>query len=431
MPDATTKRDALQPGAAEVASLFVDWFDPIEAALRDRVRAFIETMISSELDAALARPRYARRLAGQGGEEVAAEVVGHRHGRRTRTLTGTFGATEVSVPRARIAAGNGGTVEWRSKALRAYQRRTRTADALIAGAYLAGTNTRRVKRALAALFQGAVGKDVVSRTWRRLKSDWEAWQARDLSAEPIVRLILDGTVVRVRLDCKATSISLLVVLGVRADGQKVLLAVKNMGGESEAAWRALLDDLAARGLRAPDLIIVDGAPGLEKALAALWPEVPVQRCGVPKRRAAWGGLHGPQAPEPAGARSRQAARGGLGRLPGHDLRRHRQGGRAAPQGLPAQVAAQVPGGRRQPGGGRPASLHLHPIADQPMEVGTNDQCHRAPARGIQAPDQDTDRATRRRDRGHAVLGAARLGPDHHAQDRRLAEPRRTDYNTPD
>jgi hypothetical protein len=49
--------------------------------------------------------------------------------------------------------------------------------------------------------------------------------------------------VRVRLDRKVTSISLLVVLGVRRDGQKVLLAVRNMGGESEAAWRAVLDDL--------------------------------------------------------------------------------------------------------------------------------------------------------------------------------------------
>ena len=238
MPDVTTKRDAPQPEAAEVASLFVDWFDPIEAALRDRVRAFIETMISSELDAALARPRYARRLAGQGGEGVAAEVVGHRHGRRTRTLTGTFGATEVSVPRARIAAGNGGTVEWRSKALRAYQRRTRTADALIAGAYLAGTNTRRVKRALAALFQGAVGKDVVSRTWRRLKSDWEAWQARDLAAEPIVRLILDGTVVRSGSTARPPHLAPGRRSASARDGQKVLLAVKNMGGESEAAWRA-------------------------------------------------------------------------------------------------------------------------------------------------------------------------------------------------
>ena len=64
----------------------------------------------------------------------------------------------------------------------------------------------------------------------------------------------------------------------------MLLAVKNMGGESEAAWRALLDDLVARGLRAPELLIVDGAPGLEKALAALWPDVPAQRCTVHKHR---------------------------------------------------------------------------------------------------------------------------------------------------
>src|SRR5262249_50381375 len=107
---------------------------------------------------------------------------------------------------------------------------------------LAGTNTRRVRRALFALFGGAVGKDTVSRVWRKVKSDWDAWNARSLADEPIVRLILDGTVVRVRLDRKATSISLLVVLGVRQDGQKVLLAIKQMGGESAEAWRTVLDD---------------------------------------------------------------------------------------------------------------------------------------------------------------------------------------------
>ena len=67
-------------------------------------------------------------------------------------------------------------------------------EALIAGAYLSGTNTRRVKRALAALFKGVVGKDVVSRTWRTVRTDWEAWNKRDLAHEPIVRLVLDGTV---------------------------------------------------------------------------------------------------------------------------------------------------------------------------------------------------------------------------------------------
>ena len=184
------------------------------------------------------------------------------------------------MPRARLRAGDGATREWRSAVLPRYARMTRQVEALIAGAYLAGTNTRRVGRALGALFRGAVGKDVVSRTWRKVKTDWEAWCRRDLGGEDIVRLILDGTVVRVRLDRKATGISLLVVLGVRRDGQKVLLAVRAMGGESEAAWRAVLDDLVARGLRTPEFLIIDGAAGLERALAALWPAVPAQRCTV-------------------------------------------------------------------------------------------------------------------------------------------------------
>ena len=238
-------------------------------------------MIEEELTTALARPRYGRR---RNGEEAEAGVVGHRHGRRTRRLTGTFGPTEIVVPRARLVGEDGTTSEWKSAGLRAYQRRTLAADALIASTYLAGTNTRRVRRALAAVFAEGVGKDVVSRVWRKVRTDWDAWNARSLAEEPIVRLILDGTVVRVRLDRKATSISLLVVIGVREDGQKVLLAVKNMGGETTEAWRAVLDDLIARGLRRPQFLIVDGAPGLEKALAAIWDGVPTQRCTVHKHR---------------------------------------------------------------------------------------------------------------------------------------------------
>ena len=60
--------------------------------------------------------------------------------------------------------------------------------------------------------------------------------------------------------------------------------LRNMGGESEAARRAFLDDLVARRLATPDLLIIDGAPGLEAALTALWPDVPRQRCSVHKHR---------------------------------------------------------------------------------------------------------------------------------------------------
>jgi len=282
------KTDTTKP-AASVAEgdvfLGENWFDPLEAGVRTRIRGFIEGLLEAELDAALARKRYERpSLAETEAAAKAPEAAGHRHGHRARQLMGTFGPVTVRVPRARLEAPGGKTAEWKNATIPAYRRRTKQADALIAGAYLSGTNTRRVRRALAALFGGAVGKDTVSRVWRKVKGDWDAWNARSLKDEPIIRLILDGTVVRVRLDRQATSISLLVALGIRQDGQKVLLAVKNMGGESEAAWRAFLDDLVNRGLKTPELIIADGAPGLEKALAALWSDVPVQRCTVHKHR---------------------------------------------------------------------------------------------------------------------------------------------------
>src|SRR6202167_357434 len=271
MMSTTTKPDSSQPAAETAVDLFDNWFDPIETEVRVRAREFIEELLRGELDTALARPRYGRSQVA--GNEARASVAGHRHGSRTRSLTGTFGPIEIAVPRARLTTSEGGTAEWKSQALRAYQRRTLAADALIASAYLAATNTRRVRRALAALFGGAVGKDTVSRTWRKVKSDWDAWNTRSLAEDPIVRLILDGTVVRVRLDRKPPSISLLVVIGVREDGQKVVLAIKSMGGESTEAWRTVLDDLIKRELRRPEFLI-----------AAVWDGVPVQRCTVHKHR---------------------------------------------------------------------------------------------------------------------------------------------------
>ena len=250
-----------------------EWFDPLEEAVRGRVRSFIEDLLEEELEAALGRERYQR----------GAVSNGRRHGHRLRQLVTTFGPLTLSVPRARLAD-EAGEQEWKSALLPAYKRLSVRAEALIAEAYLAGMNTRRVRRALAKLFEGHIGKDVVSRAWQKTRAAWQAWQERDLAGDDIVRLILDGTVAKVRLDRKATAISLLIALGIRRDGQKVVLAIRNMGGESEAAWRAVLDDLTSRGLARPDLVIVDGGKGLEAALASLWDDVPVQRCTVHKER---------------------------------------------------------------------------------------------------------------------------------------------------
>ena len=169
MTSVSTKSDSSQPAAETAVYLFDNWFDPIEGGLRDRVREFIHTMIEGELDIALSRPRYARHAKSPNGEaEEAVGATGHRHGHRSRSLLGSFGRVEIEVPRARLNTPDGKTTEWKSKALRAYQRRTLVADALIASTYLAGTNTRRVRRALGAVFGGAVCKDTVSRVWRKV-----------------------------------------------------------------------------------------------------------------------------------------------------------------------------------------------------------------------------------------------------------------------
>ena len=155
--------------ADEVPFLGADWFDPLEAGIRQHIRGFIENLLEEELAATLRRGRYDRSTAAAGIATA------------NRTPIAPHIRTDaVSFPRARVTGSNGRQAEWRSQTLPAYKRLTVQAERLIAGAYLAGTNTRRVRRALAALFGGAVGKDTVSRTWHKVQCDWEAWQKRDL-----------------------------------------------------------------------------------------------------------------------------------------------------------------------------------------------------------------------------------------------------------
>ena len=103
MTSNSTKSSSLQSEAEAAVHLLDDWFDPIEAGLRDRVRQFIQAMIESELEAALVRPRYGRRpKADPENADGPSTISGYRHGHRSRSLTGTFGRVEMTVPRARL-----------------------------------------------------------------------------------------------------------------------------------------------------------------------------------------------------------------------------------------------------------------------------------------------------------------------------------------
>ena len=113
--------------AAE-STLFLgdDWFDPLEAGVRTRIRGFIEDLLEAELDTVLGRDRYKRpRLAEAAVGARPVVGAGHRHGHRERRLMGTVGPVMVRVPRARLDTSEGKTVQWKNVTLTAYQRRTK------------------------------------------------------------------------------------------------------------------------------------------------------------------------------------------------------------------------------------------------------------------------------------------------------------------
>src|SRR5262245_56357331 len=114
MTSSTTKPETSQPIGDGSGHVFDSWFDVLEGGVRERIRGFIQALIEEELEATLMRPRYGRQSKEAAGDDAAPAVIGHRHGYRPRTLTGTFGRVELDMPRARLNTAEGRTTEWQS-----------------------------------------------------------------------------------------------------------------------------------------------------------------------------------------------------------------------------------------------------------------------------------------------------------------------------
>jgi transposase-like protein len=250
--------------------------DTIERTIRERVRDIIEQVVEAELDAALgAKP----------SQRVGEERKGYRHGYRERTLTTSTGPTTFAMPRGRLSDGDGGRHEWQSQTVARYERRSQRVDEAIVGVYLSGANTRRIRGALAPLLRGApLSKDAVSRLVGRLKGDFEQWQQRDLKAEQIRHLYMDGWYPKVRIDKKRVRVPVLVTLGTRANGERVVIDLRLAGEESSAAWGEVIKALVKRRIGVPELAVIDGSPGLVQALEEQRKKIQIQRCTNHKLR---------------------------------------------------------------------------------------------------------------------------------------------------
>jgi len=248
----------------------------LDTLIRQRARGLIDAIVEEELAAALGAAPSERR-----GDTR----QGYRHGTRERTLTTSLGPTTFAMPRARVQTAPGATTEWRSALVPRYQRRSDQVDAAILGVYLSGTNTRRIKGALAPLLRGGpLSKDAVSRLVGRLAEDFDTWRRRDLAAEGIRYLILDGWYPKVRIGRQRARVPVLVTLGVRATGERVVLDLRLAGDESTAAWRDVIRSLVERHVGMPTLAMIDGSAGLAAALREQWPTLAIQRCTAHKLR---------------------------------------------------------------------------------------------------------------------------------------------------
>ena len=247
----------------------------LEAAIRERVREVIELILEEEVDAAL----------GAGRSQRVAERCGYRHGRKPRRLTLRTGAVQLAVPRGRLVTPDGSEREWHSQLVPRYRRSSAEVEQSVLSVYLSGSNTRRIRGALEPLLSGAaLSKSAVSRLVLRLEESYRLWQRRDLAEEKILYLYLDAIYPKVRSAGRVVSLAVLVALGVKDTGEKVLLSLMSAGAESTDGWQMLLEDLAARKMGRPRLVMSDGNPGLGAALDRLWPGVAHQRCTVHKLR---------------------------------------------------------------------------------------------------------------------------------------------------
>ena len=244
----------------------------LSALIHRHVRIAIETAVHEELRAALGTTPYERSDVRRG----------YRNGSKARTLTGPTGPVPLTLPRARLFAG---AEEWTSRIVPRYQRRMPEVNEAVVATYLAGGNTRRIRGALQPLLKAApLSKSAVSRVIATLKDGLETWRTRSLAELDVIYVYLDGFALRVRSAGKVVSVPALGVVGVLPDGHKHLLSLELCGGESFTAWKGCLDDLVARGLRAPVLCIIDGNAGLRRAIELVWPSAAVQRCCVHKLR---------------------------------------------------------------------------------------------------------------------------------------------------
>ena len=230
----------------------------------------MQAALEAEISEFLGRDRYAR------GER---ERAGYRNGHAELTVKTTAGPVVLERPKLR------GTAQpFASRLLGRGVSRTNALEALVISGFVRGLSTRDVEAALGEVLgpEAALSKSTVSRICQAIKDEFDAWKTRDLGGIELEYLVLDGS--RFRMHPGAPAEPVLAAWGITTQGSPVLLGLALGAHEGHDPWAGFLGELVARGLRAPLLVITDGAPGLIGAVEVVFSQSLRQRCLVHRAR---------------------------------------------------------------------------------------------------------------------------------------------------
>jgi putative transposase len=245
-----------------------EWWGEINERILGMVKLILERSLEEELLEFLRASRYVHTEARRG----------YRNGYYERSLFSQYGVIKaLRIPRARTG--------YCSQILPHYQRRQSKINRMIRDMFLAGVSTRRVGEVLDQVWGQPVSAQTVSNICQSLDREVKIYQSRRLN-DHYKYLLFDGIVLKVRGVVKVHHKPILVVYGITEGGHKELIDFRQSASESENQWEACLRSLYQRGLEGSccDLIIIDGCPGLRRALETVYPYIPIQRCWAHKLR---------------------------------------------------------------------------------------------------------------------------------------------------
>lgn len=234
----------------------------VDAVVRDTVETALNSMLDAEADRLCQAKRY----------EHSPERVDTRAGSYERSLHTKVGEVTLRVPKLR-------NLPFETQIIERYRRRESSVEEALIEMYLAGVSVRRVEDITEALWGSRVSPSTVSELNQKLAVRIDEWRQRPITGQ-YVYVWLDGIWLKRSWGGEVRNVSVLVAVGVNAEGYREVLGVSEGSKEDKGSWSEFLKHLKGRGLEGTELFITDRRLGLVEALGEVFPEARWQRCVV-------------------------------------------------------------------------------------------------------------------------------------------------------